>query len=224
MMIAVLPIAFIPQRPLASACIPMFGLTMLLGDLVWQGGWFVVRRIPGITTQRWGYASFAALLLLMTLVHRKHGHDWVGFEPEHNMIAHATADMRPWQPALANGAHTLIIKSPFPKWMWDATFLAADLAREPGAAPSGKPRIDVNSLLIYEQENLHLYYRPDYRMTFDLMLSSENGMIVECDAAPYANLTVAELSKIACTHDQARTPASTYGPSGITPTRLPSGN
>jgi Dolichyl-phosphate-mannose-protein mannosyltransferase len=200
MMVAVLPIAFIPQRPLASACIPMFGLTMLLGDLVWQGTWFLARRAPFVTMQRWGYASFTALLLLMTLVHRKHGHGWVGFEPEHNMIRHATAELRPWQSALADGARTLIIKSPFPEWIWDETFLAIDLARERGASRTGKPRIAVNSLVVYEQEHLHIYYPADYRITFDLILSHENGHMTECDSKPYANLTTAELGKIVCTH------------------------
>jgi hypothetical protein len=198
MVVSLLPIAFIMQRPLAAACIPMFALTMLLGDLVWQGSWFVVRRVPMVTVPRWGLASFVLLLVLMTLVHRKHGHGWIGFEPEHDMIAHATAELRPWQAALAQGARTLIIKSPFPEWTWDETFLAVDLARERGAQRSGRPRIGVNSLLVYEQENLHLYYPPDYKMTFDLIVSHEEGHLRECATSGTANLTVAELGKIVC--------------------------
>ena len=196
MAIGVLPIAFItPQRPFAAAYLPMFGLTLFLGELVWTATWSVARRIPSITAPRWGVAAFTAVLLLMTLVHRKHGLYWRGVVPQHEAVERIAGQMRNWQPELAGGARTLILSNPFPGWTWNATFLAGILARD----PASKQRFDVNALAIYQQDNLSKYFAADKKLNFELVLSMENGLLTECNETAIENMSVGELATVHCT-------------------------
>jgi hypothetical protein len=195
MTVGLLPIAFILQRPLAAAYIPVFAMALLLGEAVWQCTWWLARRVPYLTRTRWGVASFAAVLLLMTLVHRKNGRSWQARTAEHRLILHTRHALGPWRANLQRGERTLFLQDPLPGWDWDSLFLAVLIARDPHAPF----RPEVGDLTVHTRDKLPKFFPPDARPQFDLVLSQESGRLVECDGRPLAGASVAELAAATCT-------------------------
>jgi hypothetical protein len=183
MPVALLPIAFITQRPLAAAVVSYYALCMLLSVLLWRGSRFF-RAPRGV--------AFLAVLVVITLVHRKHHREWTAISAEHRQIAELQGQLDAWRPEFKSGEPVLFLNDPFPDHEWNAVFLGGLVAR------NGWPRPAMSHLVIHNRRALLNHFPPQEHVGYKLVLSYENGHFVRCASESYRAVQVSDLAGRTC--------------------------
>ena len=167
--VGILPIAFIFPRGLDSAYVALPGVALALGTAAAAGARRL--RIPPA-------AAFAGLLAALAAVHGAYGR--VDFA-RRTVESRRNAALHQALKKLLHGRSVLFVKDAFPNDLWDSTFLVQLTARN-------------RDFRVVRADRVQDQTAPDETLTFDTVLSFENGRVVECDAAPFRAVRPGEIA------------------------------
>ncbi len=156
MPVAILPVAFIPERGLASATIAALALAMTFALIFTE----ISRWLFHSFNQR-QTAQFVVVLLLLFAVNGKFGRiDYEGHFEEGRLIRSVYEQIRAMRPVMPHDSNVLFLHDPFPEMKWATTFIVALHAKDLSVRvyrldrlPKEAPR-DFNIVFSYEKNRL----------------------------------------------------------------------
>ena len=148
MPVAILPVAFIPERGFESVTTAALGLAMAVALIVTE----TTRRI--IRFKEREAAQFAAAFLLMVSINGKLGQiDYDAHFQEGRLIRSVYEQIRAMQPAVPPDSNILFLKDPFPEMTWGTSFIVALHTKD-------------LSVHVYRLDRLPKEIRPDFNIVF----------------------------------------------------------
>jgi hypothetical protein len=156
MPVAILPVAFIPERGLASASMAALGLAIAIALIVTEIGRWLFYSFKHRQT-----AQFVLVLLLLIAVNEKYGRiDYEGHSQEGALIRSIYDQIRAMQPVMPHDSNVLFLHDPFPEMPWATSFIVALHSKDLSVRvyrldrlPKDAPK-DFNIVFSYERNRL----------------------------------------------------------------------
>lgn len=177
MAVGILPIAFIPQRGIAQAYIPAYALALFAAIAAHD----MLARVPGRSA-----ILFGVIPAILFLWHSRYGPlDFAAMNEPGAKIRAVYEQLSLLQPEFPRDGRVLFARDPFPDNDWASTFLVYLYSREHS----------VQSLPVKEWLK-----QPDLseRVDFDLVLSYENGNLLQCDERAFQQVAIRDLPRLHC--------------------------
>jgi hypothetical protein len=173
MVVGILPIAFIEQRPLAAAYIPAFALALYLASLA-------------ASSTRGRIVLMVAFAIGVALLHAWQGpFDFERRAEEGRYIRHVYNLLRQADPAFSQRTKVLILRDPFPENPWASTFLLLLYA-------------DEKTLEIWRLDRLLASATPTDRFSFQTVLSYTGDRFLVCNPDAFQEVTPREAAARTC--------------------------
>jgi hypothetical protein len=173
----ILPIAFIPERGIAQAYIPAYALALFVAVGVERA----LARVP--------FGQLVMLGLLPALVfwwHSRNGRlDYAVMNEAGAHIRTVYEQLDLLQPAMPKGSRVLFARDPFPDNDWASTFLVYLYSRDPSLQA-----IPVKEWMKQTDQRQFV--------DFDVVLSYEDGKLLQCDTGAFRQVAIRELPQRHC--------------------------